>query len=785
MAQQSPDYKQLFLEEKTKRLAAERAQVEAERAQIEAERAQAEAENAQAEAENARGEERRLREEAEEKMRPTTLPEFLDACHVHLYSGLTLQKVSLSTQGDPANAADKIRPDRILAWDDFPISQEAVWKDLQRSSFFHRRHFKALSFLEGLGETIRDRSMGSELDLNYFARSTVEDHVASIIKQLYNSPSLRTKFRLKGSVIFENHANTLSPEQDVEALSGRRRSPRLLAQAAESSGSSGLGESTRGATAGAVGVPRPRADQFCVYNITSETGDPEYRVAALVVEYKAPHKLELGCIYEGLQNMELDEVTHCSETDSPRDRIRRLIAAAITQAFSYMVQAGLEYGYIYTGEAIIFLRVPDNPDTVYYFLSVPSGDVGETTGLVSDIGGQNRLHLTAVGQVLAFTLQALKRRPRSQEWRNNAAARLQRWAVVYNVIFDSISPKDIPSSEYRPSPHQGYFRMSPIRLRSKVSPLGCQSPLAESQYSDDESDPDPETPSRPYQRPTTQRLRQAQNPMGEASSGQSSRYESKQMQYCTQKCLLGLVDGRPLDQTCPNASDHGKSHHQIDRHTFLKLVRQQLSANLDIDCMPVGVNGARGVLFMVRLTSHGYILAAKCTTIDFVTYLKREAAIYERLIPIQGIHVPVCLGSIDLDQSYNYDGIAEIVHMMFLGFGGRPIYHDNKIANSVVDLIQKLERSVRAIHQRGVLHQDLRPRNILWNAELDQTMIIDFERAEIQESRAVLGAISPNQKRKRASMSKGQQGNSMVWELRQCLNSIAGERIFANVPTLL
>ncbi|KAI0568908.1 hypothetical protein Alg215_11933, partial [Pyrenophora tritici-repentis] len=65
MADQSPDYKTLFLEEQCRRKAAEQAQNEAEQAKNEAEQAKNEAEQA--------------KNEAEEKTRKTTLPEFLDA----------------------------------------------------------------------------------------------------------------------------------------------------------------------------------------------------------------------------------------------------------------------------------------------------------------------------------------------------------------------------------------------------------------------------------------------------------------------------------------------------------------------------------------------------------------------------------------------------------------------------------------------------------------------------------------------------------------------------------
>ena len=113
----------------------------------------------------------------------------------------------------------------------------------------------------------------------------------------------------------------------------------------------------------------------------------------------------------------------------------------------------------------------------------------------------------------------------------------------------------------------------------------------------------------------------------------------------------------------------------------------------------------------------------------------------------------------DLDHLYFYDGIAEIVHMMFLGFGGSLIYQYIN-TNYWLCLIHQLERSIRAIHQLGVLHRDAMPRNMLWNAEASQAMMIDFERAEILEQRTVPGVISPNWKRKMITKTpkKGQGG---------------------------
>ncbi|KAF2462948.1 uncharacterized protein BDR25DRAFT_338082 [Lindgomyces ingoldianus] len=633
MAEQPPDYKKLFLEEQRRREAAEEAQKE----------------------------EQRKREQVEERIRKTTLPEFLDACHNYLHSGLTIQTdATLSTRGDPANANNKLRPERICEWEDFPARQEAIWNNLMKSAFVSEQFFTSVHTLQESGDAVRQRMLSSELDLHLFQRSTVEDPVSLIVKQLYNSRALRRKFGLHGSISFENHANTLTPDLLVNSLeqisvssNRRRRSPRLLAKElpgpSEPSVAAQRSETARSS--------RPRADQFCVYN--TSTQNQENRIPAFIMEYKAPHKLPLSYICEGLEDMELAEVIRCGEVDAPKDRFRRLVAAVITQAFSYMVRIGVEFGCVCTGEAFVFLRVPDDPRTVYYFLSVPKGDVGATTGWTPDLDSVNRLHLTAVGQMLAFTLQALKTPQRGQQWRVQAANQLITWEVVYEDLLDTILPEDVASSEYQPPRHSYFLRMSPVRLRRRpgqTSSPSCEQPQDPSSPSDE--DPDPDTPSqrrRPLQAqplaPTTAR----------SSSDRHAPQAAQDGQYCTQNCLRGLVEGGPLDMQCPN----------IDQTDFLARIRQQLSSDLDTNCQPVSLPGACGVLF-------------RCTPIDFVHRLEREATVYELLRPVQGIHVP---------------GICELVHMMFLSFGGRLI-SKHLTSENIADVTK-----------------NLMPRNMLWSVE--------------------------------------------------------------------
>jgi hypothetical protein len=97
-----------------------------------------------------------------------------------------------------------------------------------------------------------------------------------------------------------------------------------------------------------------------------DAGIQESQRSVCICRFTAPHKLALGHIYEGLE---------VGDDESVAVRCRRLVAAVITQSFLYMVRAGLQYGEIDTGEATIFLLIPDDPSTVYYSLSVPKGDV--------------------------------------------------------------------------------------------------------------------------------------------------------------------------------------------------------------------------------------------------------------------------------------------------------------------------------------------------------------------------------------------------------------------------
>lgn len=140
------------------------------------------------------------------------------------------------------------------------------------------------------------------------------------------------------------------------------------------------------------------------------------------------------------------------------------------------------------------------------------------------------------------------------------------------------------------------------------------------------------------------------------------------------------------------------------------------------------------------MVAYGYTFVGKGTVPEFVEDLRHEAAVYRRLRPFQGVCVPVFLGEMDLKWPYYYDHRVRIVHMMFLSWGGQLLRR-----GPTRGLEGELDRSVRTLHQMGVVHNDVREANALWCEETQRVMVIDFERATVAKRyRRLLDQIAPN-----------------------------------------
>ena len=156
----------------------------------------------------------------------------------------------------------------------------------------------------------------------------------------------------------------------------------------------------------------------------------------VAIEYKAPHKLTMDEIPTALQgDIWVEKNVIDKYEDSFAFRCKNLLAAVVTQLFSYMIDKEVQYGYICTGEAFIFGHIPDDPSSFQYSVNIPGKDY--------DAGDESRLERTTVGQVFAFILQALRG---GQEWKEKAT-KLKQWKVEFLDVLQSIPVTERYSNE--------------------------------------------------------------------------------------------------------------------------------------------------------------------------------------------------------------------------------------------------------------------------------------------------------------------------------------------------
>ncbi|AEO59783.1 hypothetical protein MYCTH_2119902 [Thermothelomyces thermophilus ATCC 42464] len=666
-------------------------------------------------------------------VRDTTLSEYLEACHNLLYANFKVEvNEKFTSKGSITSPVGRRIPPRLEPWDDFLEEQRTIFGTLLSKFPAHTAAFRSQHYLRTRGKVIAARSIGDEEALKLVYQDLVTEPVTLISQRLQDKDSIRAEFDIGAGIAFETRLNALG-EANRESTE-RPRTPDGMAN-------------------------RFRPDQICAYR--RDGADPDQRTMAFIIEQKAPHKLTMPHLRSGLRAMNIFEEVVNRPTSPPQEdkealfqyHADRLVAAALTQTFDYMSQAGLTYGCLTTGQGFVFLKIDwTDPITLLYHLAEPGPEVDEHR--------ENFLCCTAVSQMLAFTILALDSGAtgeRGQDKRQRAIKKLKTWNVDWELILRSIPPTERTapptSPAYQPRTYKGVDRspylLRPARSRAAGRPR-CRPGPAERdrspEFDEEGSEPRmPDTPSpvqpRNAQRAPARRPRGNNGNAGSSSSGS----RSSNRRYCTQNCLRGLVAGMFLTRN---------RRHPLDHASWLGLLREQLRRTLDDGVVPLRKQGARGVLFQVTLLAYGYTFVSKATTARFVPELEHEAQVYERLRPLQGDRVPVFLGAVDLRQvgrRYYYDIDVQLVYMMFVSWGGCSL--DEVEVSDMAKLEREVMRAVRALHPHGVAHTDMRDANILWNAETERAMVIDFEQAVLAEPpRRGLGPIVPNKRALRANV---------------------------------
>ncbi|GAB0138454.1 hypothetical protein EsDP_00006689 [Epichloe bromicola] len=716
----------------------------------------------------AREEERQAREEAERQMQPSTLMRLLDRCHNSLSQAIQVEtNVALMTQGVATDPVKRLYPKHIIPWLDFPQLQEQVWEKFDRTAAFTSRPlFPSSTQIDYVATNIQNRPIYSEASLRNFERDTVDNFVEKALEVLGEDETLRHEFRIRGRVVFYDRANstTTSLENSLEQMNPQDvRTPQRPANTRHGGGrGQARGAAQRRGWDGAARRRNRRADQFCVRLDADQRQMPIY-----AVENKAPHKMTIRELVAGLHPIDLARDVIDQEGDTYEFYATRLVAAVVTQIFSYMIDIGVRYGYICTGEAFVFLCIPeDDPTIVQYFLSIPNQDVQPDDEL--------RLHRTAIGQVLAFTLQALAAEAPPQEWHDMARDKLTTWEVEYLDVLKEIPEterkgKGPRSSNYRPSHWKRDRKVHNTRSRAprgkrdrKVhntrSRARCQPDASTSKPKSpegSESDQESQSPSaaalsrgrksrsRGNNRQSTKGSERTQAGRDKKQTSRNDRHSTRP--YCTISCIRGMVNREALDHKCPNWKLHGGQRHSMGPQEFTRQLHRQLVRDRDLGFEQLHICGRTGYLMKATLLSHGYTVVIKATTVEKQHRLQAEVDNYHHLRSLQGQYIPVCLGDFKPRVSYWYHGKL-MTHMMILCWSGTRLQSVDIDGNSNF-FNQERDKALAMLQSYGVVHCDSEWRNMLWDDMGGRLFVIDLEEMKWLKRPRTLGSTSGNARR--------------------------------------
>ncbi|KAJ5573472.1 uncharacterized protein N7459_007899 [Penicillium hispanicum] len=579
-------------------------------------------------------------------------------------------------------------PTHLRFWDDFHTLQRGVYTKLLHllapADQDAPRLFTSHLGLASLGEELHNRVLINESDFQSYARFAVENQVSKILDALKAIPETKEHFPLLGDIRFDNHANTLS----------ERLAPHSSQQGDE--------------------LTRPNTDQFCVHRALHGRNN-----LLTILEYKPSAKLPPEQLRAGFQDMNVwEDVVQRSRIPVDREEklqyIAQLRAATVaTQVYDSMIKDGVPYACLTTGLGQMFFHVSETePETLMYFLAEPNLDVDSM-----DQADWTQEPVTAVDRIVSLCLMGLTMPLRSQAWRHKATGEIHRWAIDIQQrladLTDSELSSNPSSSEYSPSSPIG---SSPVaRLPTLCPRASCQDKPTTPLPSNDTNSDSPSnrqgqkrhqsqafTPSPTPARPANSKRK---IPLG--ASSQKPQEETKSLDYCSQRCLLGLRGRGELDAQCPNYERHRCSQptdrHLIDQTQFAKSLKVQLDDGLDHHITPCGLPESGGVSLRLSLMPYGYTFIGKGTPIELANQAQQEAR--------------------DLSDTSLMPSFC-VKQLLLTSWAGEPA------CRSQSGVLESIKTAKQAITRCGIRHLALsQPANTLWNPQLKRVQLVNFDMA--------------------------------------------------------
>ncbi|KIH93336.1 metalloprotease m41 [Sporothrix brasiliensis 5110] len=672
---------------------------------------------------------------------------------------------SPSTTHTATRVKGKFYPRRLRPWD-FETAHASIFQTLV-AAFGEDKVFPALTDVIGIG---RDLSPGpaDEQDLRPFIRAAIEKPAARVvtqyIQQKQNDKASTDNERGFLKITFQNNAYGVDLVQEAAEETPPPPPPGQPGVMAPP-------PKRRRSPVKTIGVP----DRWCVG--FDDSGSATH---ILVGEYKAAHKLpaqKLSAVLskppgedffiQAVKSRDVDpnatdataptsaaaaaaatqrRAAPVTGADVEHTRLTSeevYIASTLCQAYHYMITTGLEFGYVASGDGLVFLRVlEDDPQTLLYFWSVfpvqaPAPGQGAAPGaaLASDdiensTAGMREPIQTALAYLTSLCMLALKSTVRPMSWIDARERDLARWPHPYEQALPSMA-----TAALLPAPP------GPRRDDTGGGAGGTGSSGGSG------SEPSRTSTKRPHSAHTPSRTNTGSGSGSASASGNGSgngntartRFvvEPPTLPYCTQACLRGLCTGAPLDDLCPNAALHraarppqaGTGHgdgHPLTADGVRERIVAQLAQNMDKDCQCLdrwGFFGRYGALFKLAVTGYGYTFVAKGVQAPHRHLLEDEAAVYTALAAHQGRLIPVFLGIADLARPLPLQSLARVPHLLLLSYAGPLLSPDDTHAAA------ERERTVAELQAAGLYNDDVHAGNMAWNAEAGRVMLFDFDQA--------------------------------------------------------
>ncbi|CAK7227419.1 hypothetical protein SCUCBS95973_006536 [Sporothrix curviconia] len=702
--------------------------------------------------------ERSERQALQQQMEPTTFAQYLGLADELLFNTFRLPPPSTTNKTTgTTRIVGKFYPQYLHPWAGFEDDHAAMFA-LLVNNLGNRPLFPSLTDVLGVRRDISPVPT-DEMDLRPFIRAAIEKpavRAVSAYLEVTNDARL-------SSINFQNNAAGLDLAGPLEQQQVDEETQPPPAKKQRSPVKD-------------IGIP----DRWCVGFHRDQS-----RTHLLVGEYKAAHKLPAKKLAAVLGTTPPDEnfFTHVitskekddDHTDSdtqpgtqpgtqPRasaDKVDRpgqivpgsaLVARVLCQAYHYMITSGLEYGYVASGEGLVFFRVrEDEPRTLLYFvfhvaLEEPAAPQAAEEGAPSSVRQPQQ---TAAAHLASLCMLAARSTARPRSWIDARRLDLKTWPELYDESMPLL-PLVTPAPRLDPNPPGGSGGEGKSGDGNGGSGGSGSGDRQTSGSASGSASGTARLPKRPRAPSGASHHRQG--------TPAPTRFivEPPTLPYCTQACLGGLCNGGPLDGNCPNVAHHRaaaglsqssstrQDQHPLTAADVCALVTAQLADNMDKDCECLdlwGCYGRHGVLFKITVTGFGYTLVAKGVQGVHRRILEREADVYHALAArdanVQGRLVPVFLGLVDLSRPVPLHSCASVARLMLLSYAGPTLGSSGmlrRLQDAGVDCEAEEARTTSELEALGLRNEDVRPANLAWNAEVGRLMEIDFDQAWMKPS---------------------------------------------------